>query len=192
MATMADAPRPGGLLVASPAIGDPNFERTVVLLLEHGADGALGLVLNRPSEIDLVDPLPEWTRLAAHPPVVFVGGPVEPERAIALARRDPSRTPDLTTDVYAPVLGELGTLDLTCDPDLVGGGIDALRVFSGYAGWGPGQLDGELAAGAWWIVDAEPGDAVAIEPAGLWRAVLARQRGPLHRFANYPDDPSTN
>ena len=189
---MAGTPRPGRLLVASPAIGDPNFERTVVLLLEHSDEGALGLVLNRPSEIDLIDPLPEWTRLAAHPPVVFVGGPVEPERAIALARSDPARAPALGVDVYAPLLGELGTLDLTSDPDLVGGGIDAIRVFSGYAGWGPGQLEGELAAGAWWVVDAEAGDALALEPEGLWRAVLARQPQPLRRFANYPDDPSAN
>ena len=182
----------GRLLVASPMIGDENFERTVVLILEHSEEGALGLVLNRPSEIELHDPLPGWSRLAAAPSVVFVGGPVEPDRAIALARHDPTHAHALGIDVYAPVVGALGTLDLSMDPDVLGDTVEAVRVFSGYAGWGPGQLEGELDAGAWWVVEAEPDDALAPLPEGLWRQVLARQRGPLRRFAHYPDDPSVN
>lgn len=195
-------PLVGRLLVATPLIGDPSFERTVVLVLEHGDDGTLGLVLNRPSDTELLGPLPEWDRLAAHPAVVFVGGPVERERAIALAAVD--RDADGRTlggadsggagldEAFTTVLGALGTLDLHSDPDLIGGALDQVRIFSGYAGWGPGQLDDELDSGAWWAVDAEPDDALSPDPAGLWRRVLARQPGDLRRFARYPDDPSVN
>lgn len=186
-------PLVGRLLVATPLIGDPNFERTVVLVLEHSDDGTLGLVLNRPSETSLMGPLPEWDRLAAHPAVVFVGGPVERERAIALAAAAGATQTDGTLDeAFTSVLGPLGTLDLHSDPDLVGGAVEQVRIFSGYAGWGAGQLDDELDAGAWWVVDAEPDDALSPDPAGLWRRVLARQPGDLKRFARYPDDPSMN
>lgn len=195
-------PLVGRLLVATPLIGDPNFERTVVLVVEHGDDGTLGLVLNRPSDTALVGPLPEWDRLAAHPAVVFVGGPVERERAIGLAEAGshpdgaaiaPGELASIGFDeVFTAVVGPVGTLDLHTDPDLIGGALAQVRIFSGYAGWGPSQLDDELDAGAWWVVDAEPDDALSPDPAGLWRRVLGRQPGDLARFARYPDDPSMN
>ena len=122
----------GKLLVALPVLVDPNFDRTVVLLLSHGEEaGALGVVLNRPSTTDLVEPLPLWSDVAADPAVVFVGGPVEPQMAIALGRDD----------------NGVGTIDLDGDPALLT--VRQVRVFAGYAGWSAGQLESELADGAW-------------------------------------------
>lgn len=184
-------PDAGRLLVATPVIGDPNFERSVVLLLEHEVEGGTaGVVLNRPSTTDLLEPLPAWDRLAAHPAVVFSGGPVDPERAIALARAP--RAVAVGAEGFRPVLGDVGTLDLNLDPDAVGADVEQVRIFAGYAGWGPGQLAAELEAGAWWVVEGSPRDAVATDPTHLWRTVLARQPGELQLFAGYPDDPSLN
>jgi putative transcriptional regulator len=178
----------GRLLVAAPPLVDPNFDRTVVLMLEHGPEGALGLVLNRPGDTELVDAIPEWGEMATLPAVVFAGGPVSPESVIALARSD---TPD-ERDGWVPVGGGFGTVDLARAPDEVGAAIDGVRVFVGYAGWAPGQLEEELAHGAWFVVDFELDDAFGLYPEHLWRRVLRRQRGRLAIFANCPDDPSTN
>ncbi|MER3453489.1 MAG: hypothetical protein C4344_07695 [Acidimicrobiia bacterium] len=178
----------GKLLVATPLIGDPNFERTVVLVLEHNDEGALGVVLNRPSEVELLGPLPGWDRFAAHPPVVFVGGPVSREAVIALARVGS----DAPEGAVTPVVGPVGALDITRDPDEVGAGVEALRIFAGYAGWAPGQLEEEIDAGAWFVVEALPGDTFDADPARLWRRVLRRQGGRLAIYANFPEDPSRN
>jgi putative transcriptional regulator len=178
----------GRLLVATPVIGDDNFDRTVVLLLEHGPDGALGLVLNRPTEVAVLDPLPEWSGLAAQPSVVFVGGPVEQTAAIALARTGHTQH----AEGWSPVIDEIGTLDLTRDPSELDISVQQVRVFAGYAGWGPGQLEGELALDAWVVCDAEPGDALSDEPESLWRRVLRRQGGDTALLSYCPPDPSSN
>jgi putative transcriptional regulator len=178
----------GRLLVATPVIGDANFERTVVLLLEHGDDGALGLVLNRPTDVAVLDPLPEWNGFAAEPSVVFVGGPVEQGAAIGLAR---TRDGD-ATEGWSPVLGHIGTLDLSRDPTDLDVDIEQVRVYAGYAGWGPGQLEGELDADAWLILDARPDDVLCDEPDGLWSRVLRRQGGDLALLSYCPSDPSSN
>jgi putative transcriptional regulator len=178
----------GRLLVATPVLYDPNFDRSVVLLLEHGGDeGALGVVLNRPSGTELDDPLPAWAPLAADPPVVFVGGPVEPSAAIAIGWATGEQPSG-----WSPVLGTIGTVDLNVEPDDVADELDAVRIFAGYAGWGPGQLEGELEAGAWVVVDAQPHDAMTDDPGNLWRAVLRRQPGTVAWLANYPAEPSLN
>ena len=169
-------PLKGRLLVASPTLIDPNFDRTVVLVLEHGDEGAVGLVLNRPTETVIDEPLPEWRPLAADPPVVFSGGPVSQTAAIALA---------LESD------GVIGTVDLTLDPVEIGD-VEAVRVFAGYAGWGPGQLEDEIDEGAWVVVDAEPGDAMAADPEDMWSRVLRRQGGTTAWLAACPPDPSMN
>ncbi len=180
----------GRLLVANPVLPDPNFDRTVVLMLAHEPEGALGVVLNRPSQMEVDSPLPRWERLAADPPVVFVGGPVAPGAAICLAKL--GRRAGGTAEGWTPVTGELGTLDLEQDPDAVGGDVDAIRVFAGYAAWGPDQLEGEIDAGAWFVVDAEPGDAMADDPDQLWKRVLRRQGPHLAIVAAFPPDPSRN
>jgi putative transcriptional regulator len=178
----------GRLLVATPELEDPNFFRTVVLVLEHNREGALGVVLNRPTPGTLAEPLPMWSELAPDPAVVFVGGPVQPESAIGLARRADTGE----ADGFAPLFGDLGTVDLDRAPTDVRPPVDRVRVFAGYAGWGPEQLDGELDAAGWFVVDVHPDDPWSRDPPSLWRSVLRRQRGRLRLFAEFPADPSAN
>ncbi|HZR11802.1 MAG TPA: YqgE/AlgH family protein [Acidimicrobiia bacterium] len=182
----------GRLLVASPVLTDPNFDRTVVLVLEHNDEGAIGVVLNRPSDTMLVETLPGWHSVAAAPGVVFVGGPVAPTAAIGLGVAASAPDSDGEGDGWTRVLGPLGTVDLGRDPDELQPVVREVRVFAGYAGWAAGQLEGELQVGGWFVVDADVGDALASNPGSLWRAVLKRQRGTLSWLANYPDDISTN
>jgi putative transcriptional regulator len=182
----------GRLLVATPALQSPEFDRTVVLLLEHGEHGALGVVLNRPSELEVSEPLPQWEAFAADPAVVFVGGPVAPSAAICLARATAHADgAPQEVDTWKPLFGGLGTLDLQGRPDDVPV-LDRLRVFAGYAGWGPDQLEGEIEEGAWFVIDARPDDALSAEPTDLWRTVLRRQGGDFALVAMYPPDPTLN
>jgi len=169
---------------------DRNFDRTVILMLEDNEDGALGLVLNRPSPLEVEEPLPDWADLSASPPVVFVGGPVSRSSVIALARC--SDEPEMSEDTWTSVLGPIGVLDLTADAALLHALVGDVRVFAGYAGWDADQLRGEIAEGAWFVVDALPSDATTDEPEELWREVLRRQRNPISLFANYPTDISAN
>jgi putative transcriptional regulator len=187
-----ELPERGRLLVANPRLPDPNFDRAVVLLLACNEDGALGVVLNRPSDMLLSAPLPGWESLAAEPAVVFVGGPVQHQAAICLAQRAASAVDGSTAGRWQPVTPDLGTLDLELDPYGLRDTFGQVRVFSGYAGWSPGQLDDEIEAGAWWVVDAEPGDAFSSRPGELWKRVLRRQGSPLALLASYPDDPNMN
>ncbi len=178
----------GRLLVATPSLlADPNFDRTVVLVLEHGDDGALGVVLNRPSETAVAEPLPRWGDVACEPGVVFIGGPVAPSAVIALARGEARND----TEGWVPVGDDVVSVDLERMPEDLGR-IDALRVFAGCAGWTPGQLEGELEANGWFVCDALPGDPFTPEPEALWRTVLGRQPGRLAWYANYPPHPSFN
>lgn len=178
------------LLVATPMLEDPNFDRTVVWLLEHGPEGALGLVLNRPSELPVAEPLPSWVDHTGPLPVVFLGGPVSTSSVIALARV--TGADDVPDGTWASVSGSVGVLDLTVDPMLVAPSIRELRCFAGYAGWAPGQLEGEIAQGAWFVLDADPDDPFTTAPVNLWRSVLARQPNELARLALVPDDPTLN
>ncbi|MFM2079047.1 MAG: hypothetical protein RJA49_2937 [Actinomycetota bacterium] len=186
-----DLPIPGStrgrLLVATPPLADPNFDRTVVYMLEHTDDGAVGVVLNRPSEENLPDGIARWEDLLSRPAVLFEGGPVEIDALIALGRVD---QPD--DEVWSPVVGDLGSIDLALDPGLVAVGVQQLRVFRGYSGWGPQQLDGELAEGAWMVLPSETGDVFAEQPEELWRTVIRRQGGRVAWVANAPDDLSLN
>ncbi len=128
------------------------------------------------------------TDLAAQPSVVFVGGPVEQGAAIGLARA----TLGTAAEGWSPVVEGIGTLDLSRDPSDVSTGIEQVRVFAGYAGWGPGQLEGELAVDAWLVLDARPEDVLCDDPNTLWRQVLARQGGDLALLSYCPPDPSSN
>jgi putative transcriptional regulator len=175
------------LLVATPMLDDPNFDRTVVLMLEHTDEGALGVVLNRPSETPVEGAVPGWDRFVTDPSVVFVGGPVSRTAVICLAR-----AVGIDAEVWSPVLGPVGTLDLSRDPDEIGTDVQAIRLFAGYAGWDGGQLEDEIASGAWFVVDALPDDALSADPDELWRTVLRRQPGRLAKYANYPADASLN
>ena len=178
----------GQLLVATPLLTDPNFARTVVQLVQHtDDDGALGVVLNRPSETPLADVLPGWALLAPEPVVVFIGGPVQESAAICLGRLGPGDTDDSCVPI--PGAPWLGTLDLESE---AADAVQEVRVFAGYAGWSPGQLEAEVEEGAWWVVDALPSDCFAPCPDRLWATVVRRQGMPLALAATYPPDPALN
>ncbi len=183
----------GRLLVASPALADPNFSRAVVLLLDHDDEGTLGVVLNRPTPVEVHDVLAAWAGLAGVPQVVFQGGPVSLDSALALAVvPGDHRGQDTGPLGWRRVHGAIGLVDLEAPPELLAAELGSLRIFAGYAGWRPGQLEEELKEGAWYVVECEPGDISAPDPSRLWRAVLRRQRGELAMVATYPDDPSLN
>lgn len=186
----------GRLLVATPDLTDPNFDRTVVLVLQHdGEDGTMGIVLNRPTGLSVDDHLDGWGVVAPDPARVYIGGPVHPELAIVAATSaHHSTTPvgaDPWPDEIVPLTDHAGVVDLTLDPSLLVGKL-VVRVFAGHAGWSPGQLDDEIAEGAWWVVDAERDDLVCCDPDALWRRVLRRQRGPVAMVATWPDEPERN
>jgi putative transcriptional regulator len=156
-------------------------------MLEHNDDGAVGLVLNRPGRQAPPDSLAPWGALMNPPQVVFSGGPVERDTLIALARLNGP-----VEGAWSPVVGGLGSIDLTLDPLSVAERIDEFRVFRGYSGWGPQQLDGELRAGAWMILPLEQGDVFTGHPEELWREVLRRQGGRIAWLATAPADLSAN
>ena len=177
----------GRLLVAEPMLGDPNFDRTVILMVDHNPEGAFGLVLNRPTDVPVAGVLPDWALLASPPAVLHVGGPVEAESGWCLAQvRQPDRPG------FVPVLGDVGLLDLELDPSDLLDDVVALRLYVGYSGWGAGQLDGELAVGAWIVVDAVTDDPFLGVSSELWPKILARQGGTLARLSLFPPDPSLN
>jgi putative transcriptional regulator len=178
----------GKLLIAEPMLGDPNFERSVVLMIEHNEDGALGVVLNRPTHLEVAAVLDDWAALAADPPVLYVGGPVEQNGVIALGRR----APGAPTDGWGQVIGDLGTIDLHREPVDIASGLDGVRFFAGYSGWGPGQLESELAEDAWMVVESSVDDVFAPDAETMWRSVLRRQDGKLSMLANFPPHPSMN
>lgn len=179
----------GRLLVATPALKDPNFERTVVLVVAHESTGALGVVLNRATELPVAEVLAPWGPLAGEPSVVFEGGPVQPESAICLARTRPGAS---DPDGFTRVSGPIGTVDLSGDPERYSAAVEGLRVFAGYAGWGNGQLESEIDEGAWFVFDALPGDAFYQRPDDLWPMVLRRQGGLIAAIAHFPADPTLN
>ncbi len=199
----AGATRPdqliGHLLVSTPRLSDPNFARRVVLVLDHGAHGALGVVLDRPGGVPVGELLPRWHDLATAPAEVFTGGPVARNALIGLARLRPGRRTDdddpplpagwrLLVDDERPV----GTVDLAVDPTPVARTFVGARLFSGYAGWDSGQLEEEIDEGSWYVVRAEARDPISADPEGLWRRVLKRQGGALAVVSGFPPEPSVN
>ncbi|MGH9171933.1 MAG: YqgE/AlgH family protein [Acidimicrobiales bacterium] len=297
---MPAPPAKGRLLVATPALEDPNFYRTVVFLLAADGDGALGVVLNRPSDTSVDDIVPHWGLHASAPPVLFSGGPVQPNAAICVGRveterpglgqggrsdeadgaashdswvdsasgaggggdslsdggdgggggggdspsdggggdspsniggggasggaggvsgagpvgglgglfgEDPSSTSqgrsfaedfgleeleETEGNGYSPLVGSLGTVDLNRGPEDIPVEFTGLRVFTGYSGWGPGQLEDEIEAGGWFVIDGQEADVLSAEPDRLWERVLRRQGGWLSVLARHPADPSLN
>ena len=175
----------GHLLIAGPALVDPNFWRTVVLVGEHSDEGALGVVLNRASETTVAESVPELAGLAEDMGAVHLGGPVQPSAIVVLADFvEPEEASSL-------VLDSVGFLPSEVDPATLGE-LRRARVFAGYAGWGPGQLDDELAEGSWIVEPAIPEDVFTDDPDGLWSAVLRRKGGPFSVLASMPPDPNRN
>jgi putative transcriptional regulator len=175
----------GQLLVASPGLLDPNFRRAVVLVTEHTQDGAAGLVLNRPTESEVSEIVPALESLVDDGEPVFMGGPVQPNGVLVLGEfLDPD-------DAAVPLFGSLGFPSLE-EPDEVVPLTTRRRIFAGYAGWGSGQLEDELAREDWILEEAQPDDAFTEEPAELWADVLRRKGGIYELVARMPEDPSVN
>ncbi len=191
---MQEVTRAGQLLAATPMLGDANFRRTIVLIVEDDPDeGTLGVVLNRPSEIPVRQVLEQWTDLVTGPSVLFQGGPVSPDSALALALPRGTDEPIGWRSLSgSKLMSRIGLVDLGAPPQLLADGITSLRVFAGYAGWGIGQLEAEIEAGAWLVLDGLPEDAFAADPDRLYPEVLRRQGGELALLSTYPDDPSLN
>jgi putative transcriptional regulator len=174
----------GKLLVSSPALHDPNFRKTVVLIAHHDEDGAMGLVLSRPSDVPAVHAVPELEGLPGAGDPVFVGGPVQPEAFMVLAEFDD------VADAAAPIMDALGFMAAEAEPEDLS--VRRLRLFAGYSGWGVGQLEAELEESSWIVVDAQTDDAFADDPEELWRSVLHRKGGPFELMVDMPFDPGLN
>ena len=169
----------GHLLIAAPSLFD-YFRRTVVLVLEHTPDGAMGVVLGRETETLVAEAVPALAELADDDDVVYLGGPVAPEAVVALG--DFGHPAEASTRV----VGSLGTLD----PDGANDSLRRLRVFAGYAGWSPGQLDAELESEAWIVQPADAEDP--FRPGDIWSDALGRKGGRYRLMATMPADPSLN
>ena len=176
----------GQLLIAGPRLGDPNFWRTVVLIVEHNDAGAFGLVLNRPSETTVGEAVPQLAELVDPEDDVLVGGPVQQSGVIVLAEfEDP-------TDAALIAFEDVGIVGTSSEVIEHSAGVRAARAFAGHAGWGPGQLDDEVERGDWILEPALRSDAFATDPSELWPAVLTRKGGSYALIARMPADPSLN
>ena len=173
------------LLVATPAMGDANFALGVILVLEHDVEGAFGIVLNRPSPMALPESLAGWAELASEPRVLFVGGPVQPDVVLLVGRSGDGEERDPAGP--APLPPGFTLADPTERPESTA--IEGVRAFAGYAGWGAGQLDAEVQAGGWFVIDLEDADVLTPAPETLWQRVLRRQGGV---FSTVTPDPTAN
>jgi putative transcriptional regulator len=180
----------GQLLVATPALVDPNFDHAVVLLLDFDENGALGVVLNRPSPVRVAEILADWAGAVDHPDVLFQGGPVSTDSALAVAMISPEE--DSEPVGFRRLFGETGIIDLDTPPELIVSVVAGLRIFAGYAGWGTQQLEAEIEEGSWYVVPSIPADLVGADPGGLWMRVLRRQPGELAWISTRPLDPTLN
>jgi putative transcriptional regulator len=185
----ADGLEAGRLLVATPVLVDPNFDHTVVLLLDVDDSGALGVVLNRPSDVPVVSILPDWSGRAPAPDVIFAGGPVATDSALAVAH---VLDEDGDPVGFRRVFGNTGIVDLDTPAELVTDVVAGVRIFAGYAGWGPGQLQAELEEGSWVTVDSLFADVFGGDRDRLWVEVLRRQPGELAWLSTAPLDPNLN
>jgi putative transcriptional regulator len=175
----------GSLLIAAPTLWDPNFRRTVVLVGHHDDDGAVGVVLNRASEVAVDEAAPSFAGLVGDDSLVYVGGPVQPQAAVVVADFDQPE------DAGVLAFGSIGFLDGEADPETVTG-VRRARLFAGYAGWGEGQLEAEIEEGSWFLEPALPDDVFAADTAALWSAVLRRKGREFELLSLMPVDPSLN
>ncbi|HEY7397536.1 MAG TPA: YqgE/AlgH family protein [Gaiellaceae bacterium] len=174
----------GKLLVSAPSLLDPNFRKTVVLVAHHDGDGALGLVLSRPSGVPAAEAVPLLEGIPGAEDPVFVGGPVQPQAFMALAEFGD------VDDAAAPIFDHVGFMSADAEPDELS--IRRVRLFAGYAGWGAGQLEAELAEPSWIVVPATSDDPFVDDPDALWREAVHRAGGSVSLMENMPFDPRLN
>ncbi len=175
----------GQLLISSGGLFDPNFRHTVVLIGEHNADGALGVVLNRALDLTVEDTLPPLRELVPPGAVLYQGGPVQPESAVLLAElTDPGMVDILAFGSVGFLVGNV--------PEEIRPSIVRARVYAGYSGWGPGQLEAEMAAASWIVDPAREEDIFTDEPDLLWSRVLRRKGPEYQALSRMPYDPSMN
>jgi putative transcriptional regulator len=180
---VAESSLRGKLLIAAPLLIDPNFHRTVVLVIEHSEEGALGVVLNRPTELSVSQAVPELAGFDDG--CVFAGGPVQPEAVIALAEY-------AVPPQEGAVCGPIAPIGVDSDMDTLAEEVTRVRVYAGYSGWGEGQLEGELEEDAWFVEPALPGDVFCTDADTLWSHVLERKGGEYRLVARMPEDPGLN
>ena len=175
----------GHLLIAGPTLWDPNFRRTVLLIGHHDDEGAVGVILNRASETTVAEAVPPLGSLVPADDPVFLGGPVQPGAAVVLADFvDPSVADFLAFDTigFLPSETQLG----------IEGAVRRARVFAGYAGWGPGQLEAEIDEDSWVVEPAQPSDVFSSHPSRLWEDVLKRKGPSFDLLRLMPLDPTQN
>lgn len=180
----------GQLLVATPTLVDGHFRRAVVLVLDHDDDGALGVILNRRTQIDVDDVLPGWSTSVSAPGGVYEGGPVATDSALAvgLLASEPADEPI----GWRRMFGRVGLVDLDAPTVVIEEALAGMRIYAGYAGWGDGQLETEIEEGSWLVLEATEADLLHASPENLWRDVLRRQEDDLRMLSTYPDDPTMN
>lgn len=172
----------GHLLIATPIINGPPFHRSVIYIGEHDASGALGVILNSPSHLTVNEVLPQLAHLASDPPVVHFGGPVQTDAAMVLVQ---SEAQEFAMGTTFPDIGLVNPS--TPPPDTA-----KLRVYAGFSGWGPDQLEEEMATGSWWRTIARREDLFASGEVDLWANAVRRIGGRTALYLTYPDDPDMN
>jgi putative transcriptional regulator len=176
----------GKLLIASPSLVDPNFARTVVLITEHNEEGAMGIVLNRPSETSVGEVVPQLADVAGEGAPVYVGGPVQPTALVVLAEFT-----DLDAAAWI-ITADVGFASAEVDVSELGSAVRRGRVYAGYSGWGAGQLEAEMETDSWIVEPPLPAELFPDDPEALWSDVLARKGGQYSLIARMPEDPSVN
>ncbi|MGQ0810186.1 MAG: YqgE/AlgH family protein [Nitrospiraceae bacterium] len=179
----------GVFLIAAPSLRDPNFRQTVVLLCEHGPEGALGVVVNRPTAMHLSEALPQVPILEGQRHMLFAGGPVQTNQVMLLLRAD--QFPDNSHHVFDGVClgGDLAILEQMM---VSSKHTEAFRAYLGYSGWGPGQLENEMQTGSWITVPADPKIVFEKDPLRIWPDIVQSLGDPYRHYADMPPDPNLN
>lgn len=181
----------GKLLVATPQVVGAEFAESVILLLHHDPNGAHGIILNKTLDAPVSAVLADWQDHVSEPGVLFSGGPVGTDTAVGLVHMPGIMSTDEELGLHM-ILGAVGLVDLDMPPEVIAAQLAGMRVFIGYAGWGPEQLEGELARADWVIADFEPADAFTADPEGLWQQVLRRQHSAVSFLVTYPEETLLN
>ncbi|CAM3049277.1 hypothetical protein BST27_14775 [Mycobacterium intermedium] len=191
IAPAAQRVRAGTLLLANTDLLEPTFRRSVIYIVEHNDGGTLGVVLNRPSETAVYNVLPHWSKIAAKPKAMFLGGPVKRDAALCLGVLRVGAEPDEALGLRH-VAGRMVMVDLDADPEAIAPLVEGVRIFAGYSGWTIGQLEGEIERDDWIVLSGLPSDVLVGPREDLWGQVLRRQPWPLSLLATHPIDLSRN